>query len=118
MAKVGTLPEAASRTALTTKDIGNLAAETTVLEGRNNVEEAEGANDADKELSYDTDTEEGDSSDEIFDGSIAEISEMNMSYLDISLGLEGQLELTTEYFDDSSFEARGLINGYGLFVGL
>eukprot|EP00795_Rhopilema_esculentum_P010574 gene10574-19309_t len=38
MAKAGTIPEAAYRTALATRDIGNLAAETTVLEGRNNIE--------------------------------------------------------------------------------
>ena len=48
MAKAGTLPEAAYRTALTTKDIGNLAAEATVLEGENDVEEREETNDTEE----------------------------------------------------------------------
>ena len=66
------LPEAAYRKALTTKDIGNLAAETAVLEGEEDVEERE-----DEELNYETDTKGGDSTDEMFDGSFTGVSEVN-----------------------------------------
>ena len=52
------------RLALTTKNIGNPAAETTVREGENGLDEREEANDRDGDLIYDIDTEGDDSCDE------------------------------------------------------
>ena len=63
--------------AITTKDTGEPSGRNNSTGRRKDVEDREEANDTDEELTQDTDSKGENSSDEIFDGSIVEISEIN-----------------------------------------